>query len=138
MLNNGIKRKKILYSSDIGSLNKKNHYVDKTIIPDTYNDYVIMESTYGDTTKFYNRTREKDLAHLKVAVDTTLDRKGTVIFPAFSFSKTQEFHHSSIYTSFIHSASHSSVQVSIHSSIHPSIHASIQISNHLSIQPSNH
>ncbi len=90
ILNNGIKRKKILYSSDIGSLNKKNHYVDKTIIPDTYNDYVIMESTYGDTTKFYNRTREKDLAHLKVAIDTTLDRKGTVIFPAFSFSKTQE------------------------------------------------
>ena len=34
ILNNGIKRKKILYSSDIGSLNKKNHYVDKTIIQD--------------------------------------------------------------------------------------------------------
>ncbi len=90
ILNNGIKRKKILYSSDIGSLTKKNYYVETTKIPDMYNDYVIMESTYGDSTRFCNKTREKDLSHLKVAIDTVLERKGTVIFPAFSFSRTQE------------------------------------------------
>ena len=90
ILNNGIKRKKILYSSDIGSLDIKNHYVDRTVIPEMYNDYVIMESTYGDSTRFCNKTRERDLSYLKVAINDTLERNGTVILPAFSFSRTQE------------------------------------------------
>lgn len=84
------KTKKILYSSDLGSIKKKNHYVETTEIPDMYNDYTIMESTYGDETRFFNRNREKDIECFKIAIDTVLERKGTVILPAFSFSRTQE------------------------------------------------
>lgn len=90
ILSNEMKTKKILYSSDLGSIKKKNHYLETTDIPKMYNDYTIMESTYGDEKKFFNRTREKDLECFKVAVDTVLERKGTVILPAFSFSRTQE------------------------------------------------
>lgn len=90
ILFNGMKTKKILYTSDIGSLNTKNHYVDNTEIPTMFNDVVIMESTYGDKKKINKRSREKDVEHLKVAVETTLERKGTVLLPCFSFSRTQE------------------------------------------------
>ena len=90
ILSNNMKTKKILYTSDIGSLNTKNHYVDNTEIPTMFNDVVIMESTYGDKKKINKRSREKDVEHLKVVVETTLERNGTVLLPCFSFSRTQE------------------------------------------------
>lgn len=90
MLDDGKKKKKILYTSDIGGLNTKNHYVENTEIYDEYVDVAIMESTYGNPKRINKKTREFDLEHLRVAIETVLERKGSIILPAFSFSRTQE------------------------------------------------
>ena len=80
----------ILYTSDIGSLNTKNHYVPNTEIPNVFNKVSIMECTYGEPGRINKKTRKFDLEHLKAAVDTVTERGGTVIMPCFSFSRTQE------------------------------------------------
>lgn len=90
ILTNGIKTKRILYTSDMGALHTKNHYVRNTEIPMMYNDVVIMESTYGSNSKNKKTTRESDLKHLESAINTTIDRGGCVVVPCFSFSRTQE------------------------------------------------
>lgn len=90
ILNDGIKTKKILYTSDIGALNIKNHYVENTEIPVTFSDVSIMESTYGLNTRATKKTREFDVEHLRVAIETVLERQGSIILPAFSFSRSQE------------------------------------------------
>lgn len=90
ILNDGIKTKKILYTSDIGALNTKNHYVENTEIPVTFSDVSIMESTYGLNTRVTKKTREFDVEHLRVAIETVLERQGSIILPAFSFSRSQE------------------------------------------------
>ena len=90
ILNDGIKKKKLLYTSDIGALETKNHYVENTEIPSFFNDLVIMESTYGLNTRTLKKTREFDIEHLRVAIDTVLERHGTLVLPAFSFSRSQE------------------------------------------------
>lgn len=46
-LNDSTKRRKILYTSDVGALNTKNHYLVNTEIPSEFYDVSIMESTYG-------------------------------------------------------------------------------------------
>ena len=53
---NGIP-KSILYTSDIGSLNTKNHYVSNTEIPTDFNKITIMESTYGEPGRINKKTR---------------------------------------------------------------------------------
>ena len=90
ILNNGLKTKKILYTSDIGALHSQNHYVYDTEIPSMFNDITIMESTYGLKSRMTKKTRKFDVEHLRVAVNTVLDRYGTLVLPAFSFSRTQE------------------------------------------------
>ena len=90
ILNDGLKRKKILYTSDIGALETKNHYVENTEIPNFFNDVTIMEATYGLNTRISKKTREFDVEHLRVAIETVLERQGTVVLPAFSFSRSQE------------------------------------------------
>lgn len=90
ILNDGIKTKKILYTSDIGALNTKNHYVENTEIPVTFSDVSIMESTYGLNTRATKKTREFDVEHLRVAIETVLERQGSIILPAFSFARSQE------------------------------------------------
>lgn len=90
ILNNGLKNKKILYSSDIGALHTKNHYVVDTVIPDMHNDVTIMESTYGLNSRTSKKTREFEIEHLRVAIDTVLERRGCLLFPSFSFARTQE------------------------------------------------
>lgn len=90
ILNDGIKTKKILYTSDIGALNTKNHYVENTEIPVTFSDVSIMESTYGLNTRATKKTREFDVEHLRVAIETVLERQGSLILPAFSFARSQE------------------------------------------------
>lgn len=90
ILKNETKTKKILYTSDIGALHTNNHYVSNTEIPKSFSDVTIMESTYGSSKRENKRTRQRDLEHLHVAVDTVLGRGGSVIMPAFSFSRTQE------------------------------------------------
>ena len=84
------KCRRILYTGDIGSFNTKNHYVRNSEICNQFADYVLMESTYGDAKRTTKKTRDFDMEHLRVAVNTTLERKGTVVMPAFSFSRTQE------------------------------------------------
>lgn len=55
-----------------------------------FNDVSIMESTYGSREKVNKKTRDFDVEHLRVAVNTVLERKGTLLLPCFSFSRTQE------------------------------------------------
>ena len=50
-------------------------------------DYLIMESTYGDTKK---RDPEAAFEELKDVVQRTIRRKGRVIIPAFAVGRTQE------------------------------------------------
>lgn len=90
ILDDGLKKRKILYTSDIGALETKNHYVENTEIPQFYNDITIMESTYGINTRVSKKTREFDVEHLRVAIDTVLERQGTLVLPAFSFARSQE------------------------------------------------
>lgn len=84
------KTKKILYTSDIGALKTNNHYLENTEIPNMFNDIVIMESTYGNPERANKKTRCFDVEHLRVAINTVIERHGNVILPCFSFSKTQE------------------------------------------------
>ena len=49
-----------------------------------------MESTYGEPGRINKKTRKFDLEKLHTAIDTVIDRGGSVIMPAFSFSRTQE------------------------------------------------
>ena len=83
-------QKKIIYTSDIGGLHTKTHYVDDTEIPSSYNDIFIMESTYGNPKRINKKTREFDIEHLRVAINTVLEREGTIVLPAFSFARSQE------------------------------------------------
>lgn len=89
IITSGGKTKKILYTSDIGSLKSKNHFVSDTCIPSSFNDVVIMESTYG-LNRVNKKTRKFDIKHLESAINTVLERNGSVIMPCFSFSRTQE------------------------------------------------
>ena len=80
----------ILYTSDIGGLKSNNNYVENTEITDEYNKIVILESTYGARDRVNKKTREKDIEHLRVAINTVFERGGRVLLPAFSFSRTQQ------------------------------------------------
>lgn len=90
ILSDNSKTRKILYTSDIGALNTNNHYLENTEIPSMFNDVVIMESTYGSSAKINKKNRSFDVEHLRVAIETVLERGGSVILPCFSFSRTQE------------------------------------------------
>lgn len=80
----------VLYTSDVGALDSKNHYVENTEIDERFHKYVIMESTYGDGSRNSKKTREFDVEHLRVAIETVTERGGSVIMPCFSFARTQE------------------------------------------------
>ena len=63
ILGNKSKTKKILYTSDIGALDNKNHYVTDTEIPEVFSDITIMESTYGSPKRTIKKTRNFDVEH---------------------------------------------------------------------------
>lgn len=96
----------ILYTSDIGSQNSRNHYVENTEVCKDFNKISIVESTYGESTRINKKTRDFDIEHLRVAINTVMERKGKVLLPAFSFARTQEllttiyelFHHDKSFT----------------------------------------
>lgn len=90
ILKSELATKKILYTSDLGALNTDNHFLENTEIPEMYNDISIMESTYGNSKRQSKKTRSFDIEHLRVAVNTVLERNGSIIMPCFSFSRTQE------------------------------------------------
>lgn len=82
--------KHLLYTSDFGALNTSNHYLPDTEVDSRHNHLVIMESTYGESYRQNKKTRKFDLEHLRVAIDTVMERGGTFIMPCFSFARTQE------------------------------------------------
>lgn len=90
ILTSDTKSRKILYTSDLGSLNTDNHFVIDSEIPRDHFDCAIMESTYGDAKRDSKKSRRFDVYHLQSTIQTTIDRGGTVIIPCFSFSRTQE------------------------------------------------
>lgn len=80
----------LLYTSDIGALHTDNHYLLDTEIDTRGYKYVFLESTYGLKGRENKKTRAFDLEHLRVAIETVMERQGTFIMPCFSFSRTQE------------------------------------------------
>lgn len=82
--------KRVLYTSDIGALKSKNHYVTNTEIPSRHIDVCLLESTYGLAKRQTKKKRSYDIKLLDSAINTVIERKGTVLLPCFSFSRTQE------------------------------------------------
>lgn len=83
-LTEGIHTRKVVFSGDIGNINRP-------IIKDpeyiTEADYVIMESTYGDR---YHDVEVDYVAHLAKITQETFERGGNVVIPAFAVGRTQE------------------------------------------------
>lgn len=80
----GENSKRLWFSGDIGRPGML--LIQDPVLPqDT--DYLIMESTYGDTKK---RGSEAAFLELKEVVQKTIQRKGRVIIPAFAVGRTQE------------------------------------------------
>ncbi len=81
---NGVE-KKIVFSGDIGNIErpilKDPHYINSA-------DYVVMESTYGDRNHGEVPDYTKELAEI---MQSTFDRGGNVVIPAFAVGRTQEF-----------------------------------------------
>lgn len=77
-------RKVLLFSGDIGN-------VDRPLIRDPekpeYADVVVIESTYGNR---LHGARPDYLAQLTSVLQSTLDRGGNVVIPAFAVGRTQE------------------------------------------------
>lgn len=85
----GLRTKKVLYTSDIGAFETENHFVDRLEPATGYYDVVIGESTYGCRSDS-NRRRKTDLDLLKTTADQAIEQGGSVLISAFSFQRTQE------------------------------------------------
>lgn len=78
------KTTKIVFSGDIGNLNKP-IIKDPQYIKDA--DYVVMESTYGN--RFHSEC-EDHVAELTRIFNETFERGGNVVIPSFAVGRTQE------------------------------------------------
>lgn len=76
--------KKIVFSGDVGNLNKPLIRNPQYI---TQADYVVMESTYGDRLHAHSAEHIEEFARV---IQETLDRGGNVVIPAFAVGRTQE------------------------------------------------
>ena len=83
-LDEGKGSKRLWFSGDIGRAGLQ--LIQDPVLPRKA-DYLIMESTYGDTKK---RDPEAAFVELKEVVQRTIQRKGRVIIPAFAVGRTQE------------------------------------------------
>jgi metallo-beta-lactamase family protein len=84
IMENG-KLTKISFSGDVG------RYGDLILkSPETFRqaDYILLESTYGDS--LHEEIVPTEEVLLKIILDTCIDRKGKLIIPAFSIGRTQE------------------------------------------------
>lgn len=76
--------KRIIFSGDVGN-------DEVPILPDTEDleraDVVICEATYGDRV---HEGREERRQKLKEQMEAVIERKGTLLIPAFSIERTQE------------------------------------------------
>lgn len=77
-------QKKIVFSGDIGNKNKPLTR-DPEYIKEA--DYVVMECTYGDREHGVVMEHIDELTNI---IQTTLDRGGNVVIPAFAVGRTQE------------------------------------------------
>lgn len=80
----GKESRKIVFSGDIGPGNRP-LIKDPEYIKDA--DYVVMESTYGDSLHAAPRDFAKELARV---IRHTFQRGGNLVIPAFSVGRTQE------------------------------------------------
>ncbi|MDD3570031.1 MAG: MBL fold metallo-hydrolase [Lachnospiraceae bacterium] len=76
--------KKIVYSGDIGNINQP-IIDDPQYVED--GDFVIMESTYGN--RFHGDMPDY-VGELSRIIQTTFDKGGNVVIPAFAVGRTQE------------------------------------------------
>ena len=83
MNENGVE-KTLLFSGDIGNIDKP---LIRSPQDPPHADYVICESTYGDRT---HPEVPDYVAQLTRIIQTTLDRGGNVVVPAFAVGRTQE------------------------------------------------
>ncbi|MCK5794240.1 MAG: MBL fold metallo-hydrolase [Anaerolineales bacterium] len=83
-LEDGKSSKRLWFSGDIGRPGLQ--LIQDPVLPRKAN-YLIMESTYGDTKK---RDPDAAFVELKEVVQRTIHRKGRVIIPAFAVGRTQE------------------------------------------------
>jgi len=80
----GNNSKRLWFSGDIGRPGLQ--LIQDPVLPRKAN-YLIMESTYGDTKK---RGSKAAFLELKEVLQRTIKRKGRVIIPAFAVGRTQE------------------------------------------------
>lgn len=83
-INEDGEERKIVFSGDIGNLNRP-IIKDPSYINDA--DYVVMESTYGDR---YHNAYVDYVSELAGICQRTFDRGGNVVIPAFAVGRTQE------------------------------------------------
>jgi metallo-beta-lactamase family protein len=84
-INENGKRTQLTFSGDVG------RYNDELLrSPTTFEqaDYIILESTYGDS--LHEDIALSDNKLLDIIVDTCLKKKGKLVIPAFSVGRTQE------------------------------------------------
>ena len=81
------KTKKIIFSGDIGNLNRP-------LIPDPVSpegaDYVVIESTYGTRLHPESMGKRAYIDQLAEIIDRTMARGGNVVIPSFAVGRTQE------------------------------------------------
>lgn len=83
-INEDGEERKIVFSGDIGNLNRP-IIKDPSYIKEA--DYVVMESTYGDR---YHNVDVDYVSELAGICQRTFDRGGNVVIPAFAVGRTQE------------------------------------------------
>ncbi len=84
-INENGKSRKITFSGDVG------RYRDIILrSPETFpqSDYIIIESTYGNSLHEESADTEEDL--LKYITETCIENRGRLVIPAFSVGRTQE------------------------------------------------
>ena len=80
----GKEKKQIIFSGDIGNLNKP-IIRDPATLPNA--DFVVMESTYGDRS---HKSIKESVAELYTAISETFKRGGNVFIPTFALERAQE------------------------------------------------
>lgn len=82
---------KLFYSSDLGNVKFDKSFINQKQEPITHANVCIYESTYSarDRMVIDKKLRNKELYELKETIKNTLiNKKGTVLMPAFSFDRT--------------------------------------------------
>jgi metallo-beta-lactamase family protein len=79
------KKTSILFSGDVG---RYKNIMLKSPQPFAQADYILLESTYGNT--LHENFENSDEALLKHITETCIDKKGKLIIPSFSVGRTQE------------------------------------------------